>query len=131
MQLAHSKTPLPSRDESPALQARRAPSRVGYERSGFAFLLNAPALIALVLLAAYPILSSGWISLHKYSLKRPRIFAFVGLGNFRELLASDEFWSALWVTLKFTGLVVALVISLGLLIALLLNRRFPRRARAA
>ena len=128
MQLAHSKTTLPSRDDSRILQARRVPSRVGYERSGFAFLLNAPALTALVLLAAYPILSSGWISLHKYSLKRPRIFTFVGLGNFRELLASDEFWSALWVTLKFTGLVVALVISLGLLIALLLNRRFPGSA---
>ena len=39
-----------------------------------------------------------WISLHKYSLKRPRISEFIGLGNFQQLLASDEFWSALWVT---------------------------------
>src|SRR5687767_11177518 len=105
---------------------RRRPSwRVGYERPGFALLLNAPALVALVLLAGYPIVSSAWISLHKYSLKRPRIFEFIGLGNFQQLLASDEFWSALWVTLKFTTLVVALVITLGLLIALLLNRSFP------
>ena len=106
--------------------ARRASyARVGYERPGFALLLNTPALIAFVLLAGYPIVSSAWISLHKYSLKRPRIFDFIGLGNFHQLVASDEFWSALWVTVKFTALVVALVISLGLLIALLLNRSFP------
>src|SRR5687767_10666699 len=87
----------------------RSFGRVGYERPGFAFLLNAPALAALVLLAGYPIVSSAWISLHKYSLKRPRVFEFIGLGNFQQLLAADEFWSALWVTLKFTALVVALV----------------------
>ena len=45
----------------------------------------------------------------------------VRLGNFQLLLASDEFWSALWITLKFTALVVALVITLGLLIALFLR----------
>ena len=103
----------------------RSSTRVGYERPGFAWLLNAPALAALVLLAAYPIVSSAWISLHKYSLKRPRIFEFIELGNFQQLLGSDEFWSAFWVTLKFTALVVSLVITLGLLIALLLNRSFP------
>jgi hypothetical protein len=56
MQLPYPKTSLPSGHESQILQGRRAPRRVGYERSGFAFLLNAPALLALVLLAAYPIL---------------------------------------------------------------------------
>ena len=73
-------------------RGRRAAARVGYERPGFAFLLNGPALVALVILAGYPIVSSAWISLHKYSLKRPRVFEFVGLGNFELLLGSDEFW---------------------------------------
>src|SRR5215216_2820836 len=34
-------------------------ARVGYERPGFAFLLNAPALIGLILLSGYPIVSSA------------------------------------------------------------------------
>jgi multiple sugar transport system permease protein len=115
---------------SDAARGRRrgSPRLACYERPGFALLLNGPALVTLVLLAGYPIVSSAWVSLHKYSLKRPRIFEFVGIGNFQLLLGSDEFWSALWITLKFTGLVVALVVSLGLLIALLLNRRFPGNA---
>ncbi|MCE3246943.1 MAG: permease component of ABC-type sugar transporter [Geminicoccaceae bacterium] len=126
MHRAYPKAALPDSARQGALAApTKALTRVGYERPGFAFLLNTPALVALILLAAYPIVSSAWMSLHKYSLKRPRIFEFIGLENFRQLLDSDEFWSALWITLKFTGLVVALVTLLGLLIALLLNRRFP------
>jgi hypothetical protein len=49
--------------------------RIGYERRAlFAYLLNGPSLVAIFLLAAYPIVYSGWISLHKYNLKRPRVF---------------------------------------------------------
>jgi hypothetical protein len=48
-------------------------TRVGYERPAFVLLLNAPALVALILLAGYPIVSLAWIDLHKCSLKRPRI----------------------------------------------------------
>jgi len=100
---------------------------VGHERPYFAYLLNTPALLVIVLLAGYPIVYSAWISLHKYSLKRPRIFDFVGLSNYRQILESDEFWSALWITLEFTGLAVTLVVLLGLAIALLLNCDFPGR----
>jgi ABC-type sugar transport system permease subunit len=69
---------------------------VGYERPYFAYLLNTPALLVIVLLAGYPIGYSAWISLHKYSLKRPRIFDFVDLANYQQILQSVEFWSALW-----------------------------------
>src|SRR5437762_11605437 len=100
---------------------------VGYERHYFAYLLNTPALLVIVLLAGYPIVYSAWISLHKFSLKRPRIFDFVGLANYQQILQSEEFWSALWITLAFTALAVALVVLLGLVIALLLNNDFPGR----
>jgi multiple sugar transport system permease protein len=102
--------------------------RVGYERPGFAFLLNSPSLIAILLLVSYPIVYSAWLSLHKYNLKRPRVFDFVGFANYRDILGSPEFWSALWITLEFTALAVAIVIILGIAIALLLTERFPGRA---
>lgn len=100
---------------------------VGYERPYFAYVLNTPALLVIVLLAGYPIVYSAWISLHKYNLKRPRVFDFVGFANYGRILESEEFWSALWITLQFTSLVVVFVVVLGLAIALLLNRDFPGR----
>jgi multiple sugar transport system permease protein len=111
------------------LAAREKPrvGRVGYDRPGFAYLLNSPALIAIFVLAAYPILHSAWISLHKYNLKRPNVFQFVGLDNYVEIVKSPEFLSALWITVQFTVLVVGLVAFLGVLIALLLNQPFPGR----
>ena len=103
-------------------------SGIGYERPLFAYFLNAPSLIAIFLLAGYPILYSAWISLHKYNLKRPKIFEFVGLDNYAYLLESPEFWSSLWITVQFTVLVVTAVIVLGVCVALLLHRPFPGRA---
>lgn len=99
--------------------------RVGYERPSFAFILNSPSLLAIVLLVGYPIAYSAWLSLHNYNLKRPRIFEFVGLANYRDILSSEEFWSAFSITIEFTALAVAVVVVLGLLIALLLNQPFP------
>ena len=100
---------------------------IGYDRPLFAYLLNAPALIAIALLAAYPIVYSAWISLHKYNLKRPNVFRFIGLENFATIMESPEFWSALSVTVQFTLLVVVTVSVLGVLVALLLNQPFPGR----
>lgn len=104
-----------------------ARTHIGYDRPLFAYLLNTPALVAIFLLAAYPIVYSAWISLHKYNLKRPRIFQFIGLDNYATILDSSEFWSALWITLQFTVLVVTAVAVLGVLVALLLNLPFRGR----
>ena len=93
----------------------------------FAFLLNVPALLAIVLLVGYPIVYSAWLSLHHYNLKRPRLFRFVGFENYAGIFGSEEFWTALQVTLLFTALGVALVVVLATLIALLLNEPFPAR----
>ena len=108
--------------------ARTRGAGIGYERPLFAYLLNTPALIAIFLLAGYPILYSAWISLHKYNLKRPKVFDFIGLDNFGTILDSPEFWSALWITMQFTVLVVTTVSVLGILVALLLNQSFRGRA---
>ena len=106
---------------------RERTAHIGYDRAGFAWLLNAPSLLAIFVLAAYPIGYSAWISLHKYNLKRPRVFDFVGLANYAGIVQSPEFWSALWITIEFTVLVVSLVAVLGILIAILLDQAFPGR----
>ncbi len=95
--------------------------------ASFGLWLNTPALAAILLLIGYPILYSLWISFHRYNLKRPNLFRFIWLENYWSILTSDEFWSALWITMLFTVLAVAVVIALGVLIALLLNEPFPGR----
>ena len=117
---------------SPDVRADRYETRVRVSRRrlsepSFAFLLNAPALLAIVGLVGYPIAYSLWLSLHRYNLKRPNLFRFIGFGNYVEIFGSDEFWAALQVTLVFTALGVVLVVALAILIALLLNEPFPGR----
>jgi multiple sugar transport system permease protein len=104
---------------------RRSASRLS--EPSFAFLLNAPALLAIVLLVGYPIVYSAWLSLHRYNLARPRLFRFIGVENYAALLAAEEFWAALRITLVFTALAVAVVVVLAILIALLLHEPFPGR----
>jgi multiple sugar transport system permease protein len=104
-----------------------AAARRRLSEPSFAFLLNAPALLAIVLLVGYPIVYSGWLSLYRYNLKRPKLFRFVGLENYATILQSAEFWAALQVTLVFTALGVGIVVGLGMLIALLLDQPFPGR----
>lgn len=59
----------------------------------FAFLLNAPALLAIILLVGYPIVYSAWLSLHRYNLKRPALFRFIGVENYLAIRRAEEFWA--------------------------------------
>jgi multiple sugar transport system permease protein len=93
----------------------------------FAVLLNLPAVGLICALVLYPVGVSLWISLHRYNLRRPEIFDFIGLTNYLEILTSRDFWHSLQVTLYFTGLSVALVILIALGIALLFNQNLVGR----
>jgi len=92
-----------------------------------AFVLNSPAILLLLLLMAYPILYSAYLSLHQYNLRRPRAFEFIGLQNYATILSDPQFWSAAQVTLYFSVGSIGLTILLGTLLALLLNERWPGR----
>jgi len=97
------------------------------DEPGFAFLLNAPAVLLILLLVAYPMVHSVWLSLHNYHLKRPGRFPFVGLANYLKVLSSPEFWNAAKVTAVFASSSILGVVLLGALLALILNESFPGR----
>jgi multiple sugar transport system permease protein len=94
----------------------------------FAYLLNVPALLTVLLLVAYPIVDAFWLSLHRYNLRRPEGYAFIGLQNYLDVLASDQFLPALGVTLLFTVWSTIGVLALALVIALVANEQIPQRA---
>ena len=93
----------------------------------FAYLLNVPAVALILTLIFYPVAISLWISFHRYNLRRPGEFDFIGLANYAEILTSRDFWHSLQVTLYFTGLSMGLVIAIALGIALLFNEPFAGR----
>jgi multiple sugar transport system permease protein len=107
-------------------RALRTP-RIDLSEGGFAYLLNLPAILTVLLLVAYPIVDAFWLSLHRYNLRRPDAYAFVGLQNYLDVFSSDLFLSSLWVTLLFTfwSTVGVLVLALGM--ALVANETIPER----
>jgi multiple sugar transport system permease protein len=80
-------------------------------------------LVAVIIV--YPIVYTGWMSLHEWfasSLTRPR---FIGLANYGKILLGDaRFREAVARTIWFTVVAVAAETWLGLAMALLFNREF-------
>lgn len=93
-----------------------------------AYLLLSPTLLLLLGALAYPVGWEVWISLTDLSPLKNGPPAFVGLENYRRLLADAEFWRAATVTVVY-GLVTSLAkLILGVGFAVLLARPFRGRA---
>lgn len=89
----------------------------------FGWLLLAPALLVLLAVVGYPMLSTLGLSFFDASLISPARRAFVGVGNYLDFLQDAEFWQAVGRTAYFTGVSVGCELVLGVLLALLLNMR--------
>ena len=89
-------------------------------RNWLAFWLILPTILVLLLVQVYPALYTVWLSLRE---REPAGWIFVGLGNFRRLFTMGLFGESVGHTIVFLVGYVALTLSLGFVIALLLNRR--------
>ena len=93
-----------------------------------AYLLVAPAMAAIALVAFYPLASDLWLSLHSKNLKFPaRGEPFVGLQNYLSLIQDGRLWNALGNTFLFAGASVTAELVLGMLAALAIDRSFRGR----
>ena len=82
-----------------------------------------PALLPVALMTIYPVAYAFWTSLHSVMLLFPGE-PFVGLDNYKRVVSSNYFHDALRNSLVFTLLAAPLVVIIGTLIALFLQRRF-------
>lgn len=89
-------------------------------RTGWAF--AAPGLLTLAIVMGFPLVYAGLISLSSLTLLKPMLQPFVGLKNFATVMADPLFWSALWLTIKYSLVTVLGEFVVGLGIALMLNR---------
>ena len=119
---------------APVAQAggrKRLTERARAERR-LAYMLCAPAVLAMLVVTGYPIVYAIYLSMQRYDLRFPDDREFVGLSNYGEVLSSSTWWLDLWNTVIVTVSSVAVELVLGMLIALVMHRaifgRGPVRA---
>ncbi len=115
----------------PARPASRVIPRSGFTRRrreiAWAYVLMAPALLMVLAVLAYPVAWEVWIGLTNFSSHTEGRPEFVGLLNYRTMLADIFFWQALLTTVVYFAVTTAAKLALGLAMALLLAR--PSRGR--
>lgn len=107
-------------------QRPSGPSRTGITEHSLARLFLTPALGLMAILGLGPII----YALVESVFAHPTIVdrgGFVGLANYAEQLTNPRFWSAVWTTLSFTAVSVAMEFVLGLAFALIMNAAFRGR----
>lgn len=92
-----------------------------------AWWLCAPAVAAMLVVTAYPILYSLWLSLFRYDLRFPGRSEFVGLDNYLSVVGSAIWWQALANTAFITVASVAVELVLGLVFAVVMHRTLTGR----
>lgn len=89
-----------------------------------------PALLFVIICTQIPFLLTIWYSLRSRNLLRPEGEEFVGLQNFIDIFVDSTFRTAALNSIIITLGCVFVSLVLGLILALLLDRRFPGRGVA-
>jgi len=92
----------------------------------FKWLLVAPAVVLILALSVYPLLFSIWVSFVNYDFQIPG-HAFVGLKNFKQVIADPVARWSLWVTFVLSASSVLVEFLLGLALALAMVKNFRGR----
>lgn len=94
----------------------------------FPWLLLTPTILLIGTFHLYPTIRSFSYSLFRYERTKPAKYGWIGLGNYINIFTSDtKFVNSLLVSLKWVVIQVALQVVIGILIAVLLNRKFKGR----
>jgi multiple sugar transport system permease protein len=98
-----------------------ASSRTRSERR-LGWMLCAPAVVAMLLVTAYPIVYALVLSVQNLDLRFPDEGGFVGLDNYKAVLTSSLWWTDLFNTAFITVITVTIELILGMAIALVMYR---------
>ena len=99
----------------------KASSRTRSERK-LGWMLCAPAVLAMLLVTAYPIVYAFVLSVQDLDLRFPEEGGFVGLDNYQTVLSSSLWWTDLFNTAFITVITVSVELVLGMAIALVMYR---------
>jgi trehalose/maltose transport system permease protein len=102
-------------------------SKLVQAQTRLAWILLAPSLIVVALIALIPLMQTFWQSLTNARLASERPVMFVGLTNYINLLTDSDFRWSVWITVQFTIVTVFFEFVLGMIIALVVNSNFKGR----
>jgi trehalose/maltose transport system permease protein len=121
--------PAPAPPALPGASAARraAPSRRVRRSRRAALAFVAPMAVALAAVAGWPLVRTIALAFTDANLADLDQRAFVGLENFVDLARDPDWWRAVWNTLRFAAISVALETVLGVGIALVLDAHLPGR----
>ncbi|KAA5806631.1 carbohydrate ABC transporter permease [Thermoanaerobacterium thermosaccharolyticum] len=88
------------------------------------YLLVAPALLCIIAIALYPVLNTFKLSLYYMKLQLIGLTHFIGFQNYISLFNDPRFRSASINTVIFTIVSVSLELVIGMIMALLMNKKF-------
>ena len=83
---------------------------------------TAPSVAIMLLLMVFPLATTVWLSMHKILLRSLDVQEWVGFANYTEVLSDPAFWASVRFTLVFVAIVVPATMTIGLGMALLLDR---------
>ncbi len=106
---------------------RRADHAARWLHRNAAWIFPAPAIIAIVLLVAFPLGYTLYLSFTHWFLSAISTPQFIGVNNYRQLLGNERFRSDLLQTFFFAALAVMVEMLAGFALALLFNRDFKGR----
>ncbi|WP_330457079.1 sugar ABC transporter permease [Streptomyces sp. NBC_00820] len=86
-----------------------------------------PALIFMIAVTQLPFVATLVISFFKWNALYPDDRHFTGLSNYADVISTPELRQSVWTTVLLTASVVLACMLLGLVLALLLDRRFRGR----
>jgi len=115
---------VPPADQAPLTSRRDHISRAeGWRRRGPLL----PALIFMIVVTQIPFVFTLYYSTQSWNLVRPGSRAFVGLDNYAAVFADSQFWRVTANTIVLIVGTVIVSVLLGLMFALLLDRKFLGR----
>ena len=83
-----------------------------------------PALFVAIVVTQVPFLVTIYYSFQEWNLLRPGQRAFAGFDNYATVIGNGAFLESLWATVLITGSAVVLSVILGMIVAVLLDRKF-------
>ncbi len=104
------------------LAATRQPWTTRFDTKVAPYLYVAPFFLIFGVFGVYPLVFTGWVALHRWS-PLAGSEGFVGLQNFRDLIADDRFWNALRNTFSIWAISTIPQLVFALLLATVLNER--------
>src|SRR4051794_31722900 len=112
----------PANPNPPAAAPSGATSQRTRSEHKLAWLLCAPAVLAMLAVTAYPIGYAIVLSLQQIDLRFPHESGFVGLDNYTAVLSSELWWEGIFNPVLLMVTTVAIELVLGMAIALVMHR---------